>query len=147
MKAQEVLRRIGRRASALIRSSRTHVCARSLVRGLGASVATVAIAAASLIRHAEAEGAEIRASCEAVAKADEAAHALYCLGFITPFRDFEQLSSSVLSLPPDFCVGSEMPEARLADIFVTYLAAHPEHQKMPARMVLRAALEKSHPCS
>src|SRR5262245_38248467 len=125
MKAHEALRRIGKLVSAAARSSRRHACARSLVRGLSVSVATVAIATASLIRHAEAEGAEIQASCEAVAKADESADALYCLGFITAFRDFEQLSSSVLSLPPDFCVGSEVPEAQLADILVTYLAAHP----------------------
>jgi len=146
MKTQAALRRMVGLISGVTRSRRARGHVRLLVRGLGVTLATVAIAGVSLIRNAEAEGAEIRASCEAAAKADESTDALYCLGFIAAFRDFEQVSSSVLSQSPDFCIGPDVSEARLAEIFLTYLAVHPEHQNEPARLALRAALEKSHPC-
>lgn len=127
---------------------------RPWMRGLLAILVTFTLATASLLRHAQADGATLLPSCEAAVKlADgdrldevDTTQGMYCLGYVAALRDAESLASTLLGIDAAFCASPRVTDEQVARIFLKYVADSPERLHEPARIHMRESLAATFPC-
>jgi hypothetical protein len=67
----------------------------------------------------------------------------YLMGVVDAADGYQQAG---LSKKPAFCMPVDVPEAKIKDVVVNYLADHPKRCDSDAAMLAIEALEKAYPC-
>lgn len=110
------------------------------------TVACIAAAILSAPAHADApkvDGNYMYSMCSAGDQLDS----FGCLEFVAGWVEGMTTQAAIDNTHPPFCIPSRILYVQFRDIFVNYLAAHPEQRQYLATSLLTFSISQAFPCS